>query len=321
MATATIEAPAKVNLSLEILGKRADGYHELRSVVMPVSLFESVTVSERRDGAVTCETVGDGVDVSELRALPAERQLAVRAVRAMQRELGRDPSRCGCDIRVVKRVPIGAGMGGGSADAAGVLACLKALWAPDLPENRFLAAGAAVGSDVPALQLGGAVLMEGRGERVRRILPPGASAPPMWLVAAFPGESVSTKAVYDACDGRDGGQGGERRPLLTSSRGSCENCARSVRNGDVEACARALFNGLQDIVFRLHPSTERFCLALREGGALGSLLSGSGSAVFGLARSRESAEAIRRGLRERIWCNVLQTLPDGVMAAHGPLVP
>ena len=121
MATVTAEAPGKINLSLEILGKRADGYHELRSVVMPVSLFESVTVSERRDGAVTCETVGDGVDVSELRALPAERQLAVRAVRAMQRELGRDPSRCGCDIRVVKRVPIGAGMGGGSADAAGVL--------------------------------------------------------------------------------------------------------------------------------------------------------------------------------------------------------
>ena len=173
MATVTAEAPGKINLSLEILGKRADGYHELRSVVMPVSLFESVTVSERRDGAVTCETVGDGVDVSELRALPAERQLAVRAVRAMQRELGRDPSRCGCDIRVVKRVPIGAGMGGGSADAAGVLACLKALWAPDLPENRFLAAGAAVGSDVPALQLGGAVRMEGR-----------AADPAAWRVRA-----------------------------------------------------------------------------------------------------------------------------------------
>ena len=321
MATASAEAPGKINLTLEILGRRPDGYHELRSIVSPVSLFESVTVTERDDGAVTCETEGDGVDVSALRGLPSEKHLAVKAARAMQRELGRDPSRCGCDIRIVKRVPIGAGMGGGSADAAGVLACLRALWAPDLPESRLLAAGAAAGSDVPALLLGGAVRMEGRGERVRRLLPPGASAPPMWLVAAFPGIPVSTPAVYAAWDSARPAGSAPPSPPLTTGPDPCEYCARSVRNGDAEACARALFNGLQDIVFRLHPSTERFCLALRGGGALGTLLSGSGSAVFGLARSREGAEAIRRSLRGRIWCKVLRTLPDGVMAAHGPLVP
>ena len=318
--TAVAEAPGKVNLTLEMLGRREDGYHELRSVVMPVSLFETVTVSERSDGAVTCETEGDGVDVSQLRSLPAEKQLCVKAVRAMQRALGRDGSRCGCDVRVVKRVPIGAGMGGGSADAAGVLACLRALWAPDIAEKDWLAAGAAVGSDVPALQLGGAVLMEGRGERVRRLFAPESGIPPMWLVALFPGECVSTKAVYEAFDRESGGSAFAAGDL-TEGRDPCENCARSVRNGDAEACARALFNGLQDTVFRLHPSTERFCLALGEGGALGTLLSGSGSAVFGLARSRESAEAIRRSVPGEVWGKVLRTLPDGVMAAHGPLVP
>ena len=321
MPTATIEAPAKVNLTLEILGSRPDGYHELRSVVMPVSLFEGVSVSTRADDAVTCETRGEGVDVSELESLPPEKQLAVKAVRAMQRRLGRTGSGSGVDVRVVKRVPIGAGMGGGSADAAGVLACLRALWAPDLPESRLLAAGAAAGSDVPALLLGGAVRMEGRGERVGRLLPPGASAPPMWLVAAVPGVPVSTPAVYAAWDSARPAGSAPPSPPLTTGPDPCEYCARSVRNGDAEACARALFNGLQDIVFRLHPSTERFCLALRGGGALGTLLSGSGSAVFGLARSREGAEAIRRSLRGRIWCKVLRTLPDGVMAAHGPLVP
>jgi len=141
MATATIEAPAKVNLTLEILGSRPDGYHELRSVVMPVSLFEGVSVSTREDDAVTCETRGEGVDASELESLPLERQLAVKAVRAMQRRLGRTGPGSGVDVRVSKRVPIGAGMGGGSADAAGVLACLRALWAPEMPEEELLAAG------------------------------------------------------------------------------------------------------------------------------------------------------------------------------------
>ena len=186
MATATIEAPAKVNLTLEILGSRPDGYHELRSVVMPVSLFEGVSVSTRADDAVTCETRGEGVDASELEGLPLERQLAVKAVRAMQRRLGRTGPGSGVDVRVAKRVPIGAGMGGGSADAAGVLACLRALWAPGMPEGELLAAGAECGSDVPAMLLGGAALMEGRGERVSRLLAPDEHPAPMWLVAVRP---------------------------------------------------------------------------------------------------------------------------------------
>ena len=310
MATATIEAPAKVNLTLEILGSRPDGYHELRSVVMPVSLFEGVSVSTRADDAVTCVTRGEGVDASELEFLPLERQLAVKAVRAMQRRLGRTGPGSGVDVRVAKRVPIGAGMGGGSADAAGVLACLRALWAPEMPEEELLAAGAECGSDVPAMLLGGAALMEGRGERVSRLLAPDEHPAPMWLVAVFPGYHVSTKAVYDAL-----GEGLTKRP------GVCENCARSVRNGDARACARSLFNGLQETVTKLHPLTERFCLALGRGGALGALLTGSGSAVYGLAGSREEAEAIRRKMDGTVRCEVLQTLPDGVMAAHGPLVP
>ncbi|MBR1609791.1 MAG: hypothetical protein IJ678_09285, partial [Kiritimatiellae bacterium] len=103
------DVPAKLNFTLEILGRRADGFHELRSVVVPVSLFETVVVSPRGDGVVTCETRGAGVDVSEPRSLPAEKNLAVKALRAMQRALGRPDSACGCDISIVKRVPVGAG--------------------------------------------------------------------------------------------------------------------------------------------------------------------------------------------------------------------
>ena len=313
LESAACEAPAKVNLTLEILGRRPDGYHELRSVVMPVSLFETVEVRARADAEVRVETVADGVDLAALDGMPPEKHLAAKAVRAMQRALG-CPGR-GVDVRIVKRIPIGAGMAGGSADAAGVLACLRAMWAPDMPEADWLAAGASVGSDVPALQLGGAVLMEGRGERVSRLLGPDEHPAPFWLVVVFPGYSVSTKEVYAAVDDPSAAGG------LTADPGLWQTLAHSVRHGDARAASGSLFNGLQNTVSHLHPPTSRFCSALREAGALGTLLSGSGSAVFGLAGSEEDARAIRRRLPREAWSKVLRTLPDGVMAAHGPLVP
>ena len=258
-----------MNLSLEILGRRADGYHELRSVVMPVSLFETVEVRSRADAEVRVETVAeDGVSLAALDGLPPEKHLAAKAVRAMQRALGR-PER-GADVRIVKRIPIGAGMAGGSADAAGVLACLRAMWAPDMPEADWLAAGASVGSDVPALQLGGAVLMEGRGERVSRLLAPDEHPAPFWLVVVFPEYSVSTKDVYAAADDPAAAGGLTADPCLW------QTLAHSVRHGDARAASGSLFNGLQHTVSLLHPPTSRFCSALREAGALGTLLSGSG---------------------------------------------
>ena len=153
-----------------------------------------------------------------------------------------------------------------------------------------------------------------RGERVRRLLTPADPAPaPFWLVVVHPRFAVSTRAVYEAVDAENF--------RLTRQEDVWENCARSVLSGDVRAASRSLFNGLQRTVNRLHPSTERFCTALGKDGALSTLLSGSGSAVFGLAESQADAERIRRGLPPEVWSNVVQTLPDGVMAAHGPLVP
>ena len=323
LESAACEAPAKVNLTLEILGRRPDGYHELRSVVMPVSLFETVEVRARADAEVRVETVADGVDLAALDGMPPEKHLAAKAVRAMQRALG-CPGR-GVNVRIVKRIPIGAGMAGGSADAAGVLACLRAMWAPDMPEADWLAAGASVGSDVPALQLGGAVLMEGRGERVSRLLAPDEHPAPFWLVAVFPGYSVSTKEVYGLIDAP------QPSPLstpstsstnpLTASEDLWQTLSHSVRLGDARAASGSLFNGLQNTVSRLHPPTSRFCSALRQAGALGTLLSGSGSAVFGLAGSEGEAHELSRRIPPGVWSKVLRTLPDGVMAAHGPLVP
>lgn len=306
--TAVVNAPGKVNLTLEILAKRPDGFHDIRSIVLPISLYDTVTVSERDDEAVTCQTEGEGVDIAELDKIPQERHLAVKALRVMQMLCG--TSR-GCDISIIKRIPIGAGMAGGSADAVGVMTALQRLWKPDISQAALVEAGATVGSDIPALLHGGAVLMEGRGEKVSPILEPGIPPPaPFWLIVVFPGFPVSTKKVYENCS-----------PRLTLRGELCDNAISSVRNGDVRAACSWVYNGLQDTVNKLHPETERFCLALRKGGALSALLSGSGSAVFGLAKDQEHALEIQKSLPKNVWSKVVSTLPDGVMAAHGFLMP
>ncbi len=313
-ASFVVEAPAKVNLTLEILGTRPDGYHTLRSVLMPVSLYDTVKATRPCArggpslGAITCETHAEGVRVEELEALPPERHLAVRAARALQDAAG---ITAGAHLEIIKRIPIGAGMGGGSADAAGTLVALDALWELGLPRQRLAAIGAGVGCDIPGLVLGGAVGMEGVGERVEPVLASGEPPPePFWLVVVYPEIGVSTREVYKAC-----------KSCLTGAPETYHSMRSLVRSGDVRAASRWLFNGLQKTVFELYPETERFDLALRKAGVLSSLLSGSGSAVFGLAENRGHADRIRSRLGSGVWSRVLQTLPDGVMVAHGPLVP
>ncbi len=316
-SSVVVDTPAKVNLTLEILNRRADGYHSLRSILVPVGLYDRLTVTAQPGDGVTCETRAEGVEALELEQLPPERHLAVRAAKALQQAAGR---RDGLRIELLKRIPIGAGLGGGSADAAGVLVALDALWGLGWPRERLARVGARVGCDVPALVHGGAVVVQGIGEQVGRILPPGApAAPGLWLVVAYPAVCVSTRSVYEAFAAARRGE--ERNSCLTAGAEAFHSVRSFVREGSVHGVSRWLFNGLQRTVFELYPETERFCTALRDAGALSSLLAGSGSAVFGLAESRVHAERIRDRLGAGVWSRVLQTLPDGVMVAHGPLVP
>ena len=155
-----LAAHAKINLTLEVLGTRPDGYHDLRSVVTTIPLHDDVELEDAPAGEVTVEMAGDGLEVPRV---PPETHLAVRAARARAAAAGVSRGVC---IRIVKRIPVGAGLGGGSADAAAVLNGLNELWGLKLSKERLCEIGAEVGSDVPALVLGGTVLMEGRGERV-----------------------------------------------------------------------------------------------------------------------------------------------------------
>ena len=281
-----VEAPAKVNLTLELLGTRPDGYHALRSVLLPISLCENVEVTPRDDGLVTCSTTLDGVPFFDMGSVPAGANLAEKAARALREHTG-----CarGADIHIRKRVPVGAGLGGGSADAAGALHALNRLWRLELSAEELAEIGATFASDVPAMTLGGAVLMEGRGERVRRLEMP-ESVPPLWLVLAFCGEPISTREVYGACP-----------HVAEAPKGTTASMVEAVTHGDAQAAAGLLFNGLQTTVYAQHPRTASIAAALSGAGALATLLSGSGGTVFGLARDETHAHAIAAGLPADLW--------------------
>ena len=269
----TVEAYAKVNLTLEVLGLRSDGYHDLRSVVLPVSLADTIEV-ERADG------------VSSDSGIPGD--LCVKAAEALG---------VGARIRVSKRIPAGGGLGGGSADAAAVLVALNSLYGLGHSPARLAEIGAEVGSDVPALVLGGEVLMEGRGERVSPFtFHP--SPVTLHLVLANPGVFCSTPKIFKAF-----------KDPLPNRPEILYNIRLAMQSGDGAAVARALQNDLAATAMRLHPEIEAARRRLETAGCLGASMSGSGATVFGIARDAADAGRIARELEaEGLWSVAVESV-------------
>ena len=242
------EAHAKINLTLEVLGMRPDGYHDLRSVVLPVPLHDDVSL-EPADSITVAFDAGSPCLEPALADLPAERNLAWRAADALRRATG-----CarGAAIRITKRIPAGAGMGGGSSDAAAVLNGLNEMWGLGLPKARLCEIAAEVGSDVPALALGGPVLMEGRGERVA----PLEESP----LAGFPLPEIGRLVLYTP-------------PVFVSTPAVFREFREEGRGKGA--------NDLQPAACRLHPEIAEALAALRAKGCEGVSMTGSGATVFG----------------------------------------
>ena len=368
-------APAKVNLGLRVLGTRADGFHALDSVVALLGFGDDVELEPAE--TTTLEMVDGGVGLG---ALPAdiERNLAVRAVRLLEHEVGRPlPTR----IRITKRIPLGGGLGGGSTDAAAVLHGMNDLWALGLSRERLCTLGAELGSDVPLFLLDGTVRMTGRGETVERL--PMDGAPPLWLVLANDGSHCPTPQVYKAWDAghpkHQRTENGEQRtenappgrpaepssegvwgdappqspnfqasklpnfpnapvggqpisqsanqpisnsPDLTKAGELWDNLSFFLRMGRPADVAGAVVNDLSEPCLGLFPGVAKTAEALRAAGCMGVTLCGSGATVFGLVGSRAEGErALAHPALAGCWRACTQTLPDGVMAAHGPLTP
>ena len=259
-----IEANAKINLSLEVLGVRPDGYHDLRSVVAPIALTDTL---ELTDAADITSDAGFADD------------LAVKAAQVLARHCG---VKRGVSIHMEKRIPVGGGLGGGSADAAAVLRGLNTLWGLGLPLEELVALGAEVGSDVPALVFGQEtrqpVLMEGRGERVA-LLDKNAAFAALSVILVNPRVFVSTKKVFTNCLFR-----------VTSDPKIVYNIQQSWKLGDLKALREACQNDLMENAMSLEPDIRKACEALTAVGALRVHLTGSGATVWALAEDSATAQ-------------------------------
>ena len=271
-----IQAFAKLNLTLDILGKREDGYHDLRMVMQSITLADTLTLEENQ---------GEGLRVSaNLRFLPTgEKNLAAAAALRFWEALGREPE--DLDIRIEKRIPVCAGMAGGSSDAAAVLRALNQRAGDPFSPKELARLGERVGSDVPYCVLGGTALAEGRGE----VLTPLAPLPRCWVVACKPDFPISTPELFAQAD-----------RVKLRRRPDTAGLLSALEAGDLGGVARRMYNVFEDVLpHRLYARVAEIKNELVQRGALGANMSGSGPTAFGLFDCQEAAEEARTSLAER----------------------
>jgi len=284
----TARVPAKVNLQLSVGPLREDGYHDVVTVFHAVSLFDEVTVTRAdRTSVVVSGEGGPAVPLG-----PAN--LAVRAAAALARATGRRGKGAGgVKIEIRKRIPVAAGLAGGSADAAAALVACNELWRAGLNSSELSEIGAHVGSDVPFALIGGTAVGLGRGERLTRALVSGNYD---WVLA-FGATGLATPDVFAACDrlraarrGKDG-----EAPAVPTPRLSTKLMA-ALRSGDPAAVGPLLTNDLQPAALSLQPLLRRALQAGKEHGALGAIVSGSGPTCAFLAADAAAARDLAVGV-------------------------
>src|SRR5262249_32201867 len=276
-------APAKVNLYLELHGKRADGYHELTTLMVAVRLYDTLVMKESDGLRLSCSA-------TELSSGPDN--LVLRAARLLQKETGCER---GAVIRLIKRIPLAAGLAGGSTDAAATLAGLNCLWRLGLDRSRLADLAAQLGSDVPFFLYGPAAWCTGRGERVEPLTLGGA----LHFVLVCPRTGLSTAAVYgavgqDADPAKGPGAAAARQDWNPVPQETAIRAA--VAAGRAEEIGRLLHNRLQPAGEKLCSAIARIHARLAELHPAGVLMSGSGSTVFALCRSRDEANSIAHEL-------------------------
>jgi len=277
-----LKAPAKVNLHLEILGRRGDGFHEILSLFQAVSLFDRIALRSLK--------VTGQVRVACTAPIPAERNIVTAALRAFRAKTGIEE---GIDLRVWKSIPIGAGLGGGSSDAAATLRGLNGMFGRPLDGGLLAELAAGLGSDVPFFLEGGTALVGGRGERVTRV----AGRGDYRIVLVWPGFGVDTREAYGWYD-----QAGHRRAAL----GPAEVRQRFV---GLPPSQWGYFNSFQEVVEGRHPVLTEIAGDLRRAGAAAAGISGCGSTVFGVfASARQARAAVRRARRRFALAQVVSPL-------------
>ena len=270
-------APAKVNLTLEVLAKRADGYHGIRSLMVPLALYDRLTVEPSAEASFACDDASLEDDNLVLRAWEAAGCAAAR-------------------IRLEKHIPTGAGLGGGSSDAAAVLCAAMDRVVQCAPTAAdWLAIARSIGSDVPFFLLGTAALVEGTGERLTAL----GVTPAWWCVVVEPDVRVNTGEAYRLLDeAREHGT----QPSRSRSESLTLRAGEALQRADFATVAECLHNDFEPLVLAASPAVAAAHRALRDAGARNVLLSGSGGCSFALLES----EAEARDILERVPANAVK---------------
>ncbi len=292
----TINAPAKINLFLDMTGRRADGYHTITGVMQAVSLCDRVTVSVKEPvGMHLCAMGPRPGAAEEIRlscsnpTLPTDRgNLAFRAAEAFFAATG-----CACrrlTVDIDKRIPAAAGLAGGSTDAAAVLRALNELYGRPLTDDALCAVGLGIGADVPFCIMGGTQLTEGVGE----VLTPLPALPDCTVLLACAGEGVSTPAAYRALDALYGNFAPDAYAPRFADR---DALPAALRAGDLDGVCAHAFNIFEAVILPEHPTARAIKETLQAHGARLSMMSGSGPSVFGVfplgdARAEQAKEAL-----------------------------
>jgi 4-diphosphocytidyl-2-C-methyl-D-erythritol kinase len=277
-----VRAPAKLNLFFEVLARRSDGYHEIETLMVPISLYDTLAARDDPAGNLQLDCWWDvaGDDGTSLGELPSsENNLAYRAVRLLRERAGIDR---GISLRLSKTIPSAAGLGGGSSDAAAALLAANEVWHLNWSRGQLAELAAELGSDIPFFILGGAAICRGRGERIE----PLAGATPLHFVVVRPPVGLSTAAVYKHCQ------------VAAQPRGVAPLVA-ALRAGDVRNLDQLIHNRLQDAAEALCPWIATLERELAGQDCLADQMSGSGTSYFGICRHARHARRVARRLQSR----------------------
>ena len=279
-------AYAKLNLSLDVTGRREDGYHDMLMVMQTISVSDRIDLELTEEPGIQAEC--------NFRYVPTDgRNLAVRAAQVYLQAVAENQHKTkGVSIRLEKRIPVGAGMAGGSADAAAVLRGMNRLFGSPLNRKELEALAGQVGSDVAFCIAGGTQLAKGRGEQLED-LPP---LPPCWIVVCKPGFSISTPELFRKLD-----EVSLRRHPDTAG------MLAALREEDLRGIGIRMYNVFEDVPDRRMRQTGEIKSVLLDHGALGAMMTGTGSAVFGIFSNTEAAERCAADLKkEHRFCRVAE---------------
>ena len=288
MDTIYEKAYAKLNISLDVSKPREDGYHDMVMVMQTVTLCDDITIRLLESGPVTAS--------SNLRYIPGDdRNLAVKAAKLYLKKTGRE--QLGAKIHIQKRIPVGAGMAGGSSDAAAVLRGLNTAFGNELSRNDLMILAGETGSDVAFCLLGGTALAEGRGE----ILTPLRPFPACFFVICKPEYSVSTPELFQALD-----------KMKIRVHPDTQGLLEAVKTADLKQICRRMYNVFEDVPDRRMKTIAEIKRKLMNAGAQGAVMTGTGSAVFGVFRDENKAEKAAEGLGKEYPFSVT-AVPKGML--------